>query len=342
MLLSISYVLMFCETVVGLVIACIIINNNMRLTGHQVCLIVLFLMLSSSGNFIVRVLRQYRIYISTYIENGIFGYNKTLQRKERLKNSWNILIGFIYTSITAVILVCLFAEYSDLEPPPKLYDKLFEIILTLKTFETFIELICCIRFMNKNINKVYRIEAFVMVLLSSSLIVFLGGGNVMKFLKYGTVSIQRMITVIFLDSYILCLLTKESHKKPLLPPIYMINSSLYITEIKLVYEAFMTFIDSQDNEEWKNCVGLLMEIQIIKQNKCKISDLFNNENRERVKKLSQILIKKISVIKDQGSVDFIDQFEYLLIEFLDMEAFKKFMKSSEYEDLNKEFHMLNR
>ena len=70
---------------------------------------------------------------------------------------------------------------------------------------------------------------------------------------------MRLASIVFLDSLILLSIVKEAHKEPLLPPI---NSSMYILEIRLVYDLFLIFIESQQNAQWKNLVDFLMEIQL--------------------------------------------------------------------------------
>ena len=37
---------------------------------------------------------------------------------------------------------------------------------------------------------------------------------------------------------------------------------MYILEIRLVYDLFLIFIESQQNAQWKNLVDFLMEIQL--------------------------------------------------------------------------------
>ena len=84
-LLSVSYMSCYLEAMLGIAIACLIFLNNAYTPTPLLNFGTIFLIGASSNSFIVRVLRQYRIYLLTFIEKGLFEYNKLIERKSRLK-----------------------------------------------------------------------------------------------------------------------------------------------------------------------------------------------------------------------------------------------------------------
>ena len=83
-LLRMSYITCYIEAISGIVIACFICLNYDDPPIHILNYNTLFLMGVSADCFIIRILRQYRIYLLTYIEKGLFNYNKLIKRKCRL------------------------------------------------------------------------------------------------------------------------------------------------------------------------------------------------------------------------------------------------------------------
>ena len=236
-----------------------------------------------------------------------------------------------------IINFFVFATHQQLKFE-EIYTFLTRLYCIEKGIELLVEISCYFLFMKRWINKTYRIETAILILLQSTLVVFLAVEDLEQFLKYGIISIQKLSSVVFLDSYILCLLIKEFHKKPLFPPIYIINSSLYITEIKLVYDSFIEFIKSQNNEEWLLLVNILMESQIIKYKNSKRKRI---SFEKRVNRLHYDLLEKISNFKVQEYDFSFEEIERLIIEYLDSEAFKKFMFSFEYYALEDVFRYAN-
>ena len=239
---------MYTECVLGIIVSCFIYYDSVLLMDDTLYLMVFAVGVTTSMNFIARVLRQYRIYVSTYIENGRESYDHILKSKKRLKNSWNIIIICAYGACIMITNFFSFAETSHLT-----MDDEFKFLTTFlgieKGIELGVEIFCYFLFMKRWINKAYRIEAGILIFLQSILVIFLAAEHLELFLKSGILPIQKIFSVVFLDSYILRLITKECHKKPLYPPIYIIDSAMYITEIRLVHDSFIRFVESQNNEE---------------------------------------------------------------------------------------------
>ena len=152
-----------------------------------------------------------RIYVSTYIENGSVTYDHILKRKKRLRSSWNIIIACAYTVCIMIINFFVVAAHQQLK-----FEEIYKFFTTFfcieKGIELLAEIFCYFIFMKSWDNKTYRIETAILILLQSTLVFFLVVEHLELFLKSGILSIQKLSSVIFLDSYILCLLVKEFHK----------------------------------------------------------------------------------------------------------------------------------
>ena len=330
-LLSVAYALMYIECIFGIILSCILLFEGILLTLTTIYVLVFVLATTSSMNFIVRVLRQYRIYISTQIEQGNLAYGELIKTKRRLKNSWNLGIGCTYGMCVMVVNFVVLATHMHLKNE-EMYSYLTRFLCIEKGIELLSEICCYLRYMRTDIYKVYRIETGILIILQAFLVVFLSTEHLLWLLKYGVLPVQKLSSVVFLDSYILCLLTRECHKKPLLPPICIINSSLYITEIKLVYDSFMQFIKFQNNEEWMLLVNLLMESLIIKnKNSKKITLSFvKTIERHYSDLLEKILNFRFDEYEYEQSLDYLEEF---IIDYLDSEAFREFMASVYYKEL---------
>ena len=113
---------------------------------------------------------------------------------------------------------------------------------------------------------------------------------------------------------------------------------MYITEIKLVHDSFIRFVEFQQNEEWLLLVNILMESQVIKY---KNSKRMRISFTERIKRLHYNLLEKISNFKIQGYDFRFEEIDGLIIDYLDSEAFKQYMLSFEYHSLEHELRLSN-
>ena len=109
----------------------------------------------------------------------------------------------------------------------------------------------------------------------------------------------------------------------------MINSAVYIIEIKVVYESFSKFLNYAKNERWQSLLDLLMEIQIIK---LKNTSVNNKKLTEKLKKL-EFSLKKLEHLNNICADNVLNYIELNIIEELDKEAFKEYIKSKYYIEL---------
>ena len=337
MLQSMSYFTMYLESLFGIVFSCFFYYENIHINRNSKYFLNLCFISVSSSTFIIRVLRQYRIYISTYIEMGTLAYKKTIIMKKRLKNSWNLKVAFLFLGtlwlfmVIATIIHAQFYKYHS--------ENAFAqyLMIFIRGGQLITEFYCFYRFMKANIKLAYRIEVGILVCFQVFTILFVSVLGIETYLRYGVVSMQKLCTVIFFDTYILRVLTKDSEKKPLLPPIYMIDSSFYITEIKIVYDCFVDFIEIQGNKEWRNLVDILMQIHMSKQNRSKLLGVSCHFHLQQLQVINSELSEKMQSVINIDRDEVADKLEMFIIELLDTEAFKSFMSSGHYELLKSDF-----
>ena len=143
-LLSVTYVLMYTECVFGIFLSCIIFYGNVLLKLRELYMIIFVVAATTSMNFIARILRQYRIYVSTYIETGRVSYEHILKRKKRLRKSWNIIIACSYTGCIMITNFFVLAAPQHIQFE-EMYTFLTKFLAIEKVIELFVE-ICCFFF----------------------------------------------------------------------------------------------------------------------------------------------------------------------------------------------------
>ena len=336
-LLSYSYIAMYLECVCSVLAACYIFYDHASLSADSIYFLGAMFISISSSNFASRVLREYRIFISTYIEKGLLGYDTTISKKRRLKTSWNVMVGAIYVVSSTFIIFTAAFLHREIYHGENAYGFLEGMILVIKSYEITMDIYFFWRFMNSNIQLGYRMESLIFISCQMFLVLFVSINGIVMYLTYGVAAMQKLFSVTFFDSYILCLLTKDSDKKPLLPPIFMIDSSFYITEIKLVYDAFAKFIEKSGNKEWKILTNLLMEIQMGKLNDPGAIKESCMESIQKVKSIKSKISEKILEVAEESDDGTINKIEVIIIEALDSDAFKVFMNSKEFQELHLEF-----
>lgn len=337
MLLSLSYLLMYVECALGVIASCFIFLEEVSMSRISMYVFNIALFSFCSANSAAKFLREYRIYISTQIELGSMGYKKTIMRKERLKNRWNILIILSYTvfmALATTVSVIIYRNYYDGDQTFIFFGYFLVIV---KIFESFIQIYSFFKFMNKTVDFGYRFESVILILFQYAIVVIVLFVGYENFIKFGMLSILKICNVVIFDSYILCVLMKEGSKKPLLPPIFMIDSSFYVTEIKLVYEFFLKFINKEGNKEWKALLDMLMEIQINKLDNPRITEESGSNYVKKLQSFDLIVYDNVLKGGSTSEDDSLCRHEIHIIESLDNDAFRKFMKSKEYQEFLTKF-----
>ena len=216
------------------------------------------------------------------------------------------------------------------------------MISLLKFFEVIVECFTFTIFMNKNISIEYRIEAFMLIFVSSlnSIVMFVFGVKI--YLTYAVFTMLKVLYVIFNDLYVFCYLISRRERKPLLPPICMITTSLFIIEIKLVYDIFYEYLQTINNSTWNFLLEFLIEIQMLK-----------FENSHFLKERLESYLLKAEII-DSGfkhlfvscnNYSFEEKllcYERAIIDILDLEAFPKFRNSHSFEKLENKFNQIRK
>lgn len=335
-LLFVSYLTSYGEAMLGLLISCILFLNKEEIPFQAIYFGTAALIVGSSVSFITRVLRQYRIYLLTYIELGRFKYATMISIKPRLLKKWNYIVGILYvTTILSIVLIVilLHSQITNIN----YYHFLTYLVFSLKLAECFTELTCFFQFKTPNI---YKIETFTLVLVSilnTCLIMVLG---MHTYLTYSIVTIIKTLYVIFNDLYIFCILMSTSERRPLLPPICMIQSSLFAVEIKLVYDIFSEFLNEEKNKSWIFLLEFLMEIQMLKFGDSQIMKERLRYYLERVRDENTELWSSMKLCENENFEEQLSRYESDLINALDVGAFAKFIKSPFYLKLEQKFNHL--
>lgn len=335
-LLILTFLTSYFEATIGIVISCIFYLEKENIPNPLLYSGTFSLFISTSISFAVTLLRQYRIFLLTYIEKGLFKYSKLISRKSRLSKSWNskVLIGylvFILSIFTPLILLRKFITTLGF------YEYLSWLITSIRFLECTIELIGIVAFMNKNIPKAYRIESYMLLFVTVLNAVSIASLGMITYLTYSIISILKTVYVIIYDSYVNCYLISANEMKPLLPPIYMIQSSLFVVEIKLVYDLFCEFLKVAQVKKWDFLLEFLMEIQMLKSKNSQAL----KENLQSYLSFAEMDCKELWVaLKEHEHENFEEKLLYYeseIIHVLDNEAFEKFKISPFYLQLEEKF-----
>ena len=336
-LLFISYLACYTEAIVGLVISCILFANEDDMSDGLIYFGTILLLYTSSTTFSIRILRQYRIHLLTYIEKGLLSHRTIVERKSRLTRWWNYRLGLTYLAVYLSLLIPMILLHRKITDMVY-YGYLTYLIVGLRCLENLIELAGFIVFMNKNILLVYRVESFILLcvsILNTSIILTIG---IQMYLTYSVVTMLKVSYVIYNDAYVFCYLLSSAERKPLLPPICMINSSFFAPEIKLVYDIFFEFLQDAKNSDWIFLLEFLMEIRMLKfENSHLLKDTLKTY-LGRVKDEHPKLWNIIKLCENESFEDQLIRYQTEIIKALDDEAFACFMSSPFFRKLEKKFN----
>lgn len=338
-LLRLSYFTCYIEATYGIVISSYLFLNNYYISPGFEYMIGIILVTMSSKSSVVRMLRQYRIFLLTYIEKGLFDYHTLLKRKSRLTHAWNYKIILVYMIASLIISVPLITCYQSLTSL-EYYSYMTYLVFSLKLFELINESLLFFLLMDAEIPKIYRVETLILLafgLVSNILLISLG---MYKFLTFGVLAIMKVSFILFNDIFICNFLIKDREKKPLLPPIYLINSVLFATEIHIVYQEFRNFLQSVNNKKWIFLLDFLMQIRMLDYKSEHMAKPEMKKILEKIKKDDAEIWGKMDLVKKGCLEEEIKEYSCIIIAELDEDAFQTFMGSSFYNKIEKRFNQV--